>query len=187
MLESILESAGKQKGHKTPPEISRASDLISPRETRKEDEDSNADYINRILVDAVLKSCGDTPTVLFFDDLQWADDASLELMPRLAMDVSSRKVSILATCRDDELPRNQRLTPLCVRASPIVTIRRLPGRSIERGRIDSGNLRPGTGKRTRCRHFTMPGSQWRWSQGPRVRRGTRSGISPGAPPRDGNR
>jgi predicted ATPase len=43
--------------------------------------------------------------VLFLDDLQWADDATLELLPALARTLPEQPLLILAAYRSDELPR----------------------------------------------------------------------------------
>jgi tetratricopeptide (TPR) repeat protein len=45
------------------------------------------------------------PTAMFLDDLQWADDATLELLPALARTLPEEPLLILAAYRSDELPR----------------------------------------------------------------------------------
>jgi DNA-binding NarL/FixJ family response regulator len=45
------------------------------------------------------------PTALFLDDLQWADDATLELLPALARTLPEQPLLVLAAYRSDELPR----------------------------------------------------------------------------------
>ncbi|MGH3338589.1 MAG: ATP-binding protein, partial [Propionibacteriaceae bacterium] len=45
------------------------------------------------------------PTALFLDDLQWADDATLELLPALARTLPEQPLLMLAAYRSDELPR----------------------------------------------------------------------------------
>jgi predicted ATPase len=45
------------------------------------------------------------PAALFLDDLQWADDATLELLPALARTLPEQPLLILAPYRNDELPR----------------------------------------------------------------------------------
>src|SRR5262249_13057220 len=45
------------------------------------------------------------PTVVFLDDLQWGDDATLELLPSLAASVEDRPLLFLAISRSDEAPR----------------------------------------------------------------------------------
>jgi DNA-binding CsgD family transcriptional regulator len=46
----------------------------------------------------------DGPTMLAFDDLQWADDLSLEILTELARATSDRPLLIVAAYRTDELP-----------------------------------------------------------------------------------
>jgi DNA-binding NarL/FixJ family response regulator len=45
------------------------------------------------------------PTVVFLDDLQWGDDATLELLPSLAASVEDRPLLFLAIYRSDEVAR----------------------------------------------------------------------------------
>ena len=45
------------------------------------------------------------PTAIFLDDLQWADNATLELLPALARALPEQPLLILAAYRSDELPR----------------------------------------------------------------------------------
>jgi predicted ATPase len=45
------------------------------------------------------------PAALFLDDLQWADDATLELLGALARSVDSQPLLIVGAFRSDELPR----------------------------------------------------------------------------------
>jgi tetratricopeptide (TPR) repeat protein len=49
------------------------------------------------------------PAVLFLDDLQWADNASLDLLPALADVLSGSTVAVVGCYRSDELPRDHRL------------------------------------------------------------------------------
>ncbi len=50
-----------------------------------------------------------SPSILFLDDLQWADHASLELLPLLAERLEDRRLVLLAAYRSDGLPRGHRL------------------------------------------------------------------------------
>src|SRR6266545_3608185 len=45
------------------------------------------------------------PAALFLDDLQWADDATLELLPALARWVDEQPMVVVGAFRTDELPR----------------------------------------------------------------------------------
>ena len=46
---------------------------------------------------------------MFLDDLQWADDATLDLLPALAGAISGGPVALIGCYRSDELPRDHRL------------------------------------------------------------------------------
>ena len=48
------------------------------------------------------------PTAIFLDDLQWADDATLELLPALARTLLEQPLLILAAYRSDELRERTR-------------------------------------------------------------------------------
>jgi serine/threonine protein kinase, bacterial len=50
------------------------------------------------------------PVAVLLDDLQWADDASLELVKYVARHTRANRVFILAAYRDDNLPRDHPLT-----------------------------------------------------------------------------
>ena len=52
---------------------------------------------------------GHKPAAVFLDDLQWADDATLELLPSLAASVESRPLLFLALYRRDEVTRTHSL------------------------------------------------------------------------------
>jgi predicted ATPase len=49
------------------------------------------------------------PTVVFFDDLHWADDTTLELLPPLAACLDDEPVVIVGAYRSDEIPRGHPL------------------------------------------------------------------------------
>ncbi len=65
------------------------------------------------LVDAIIcafESLGhDRPTAVVLDDLQWADAATLELLPRLAAELEQAAVLVVGIYRSDEIPRGHRL------------------------------------------------------------------------------
>ncbi|HEX3199016.1 MAG TPA: AAA family ATPase [Propionibacteriaceae bacterium] len=54
---------------------------------------------------ALATIAGRQPTALFLDDLQWADEATLELLPALARTLAEQPLLMLAAYRSDELPR----------------------------------------------------------------------------------
>lgn len=55
------------------------------------------------MVDLMVEAL-DEPTVLAFDDLQWADDLSLEILTELARATADRPLLIVGAYRTDELP-----------------------------------------------------------------------------------
>ncbi|HLE58282.1 MAG TPA: AAA family ATPase [Candidatus Limnocylindria bacterium] len=57
----------------------------------------------RNVVDRITESI-ETPTVLAFEDLQWADDLSLEIVTELARRTRERPVLLVGAYRTDELP-----------------------------------------------------------------------------------
>ena len=57
-----------------------------------------------------LEACrGPVPGVLFIDDLQWADEASLDLLNYMVRRLQGRPQFIVATWRADQLPEGHRL------------------------------------------------------------------------------
>lgn len=52
---------------------------------------------------------GGQPTVVFLDDIQWGDEATLELLPSLAASVEGRPLLFLAVYRSDEVTRTHPL------------------------------------------------------------------------------
>jgi DNA-binding CsgD family transcriptional regulator/tetratricopeptide (TPR) repeat protein len=54
---------------------------------------------------ALASIAADGPAAVFLDDLHWADDATLELLPALARSADERPLLLLGAYRSDELPR----------------------------------------------------------------------------------
>ena len=59
------------------------------------------------LLERMAREC---PTVLFFDDLHWADPASLELLHYLARGLADQPVLLVAACRAEEIDRARGLS-----------------------------------------------------------------------------
>ena len=64
------------------------------------------------LATAFVSACGDRPTGVLLDDLQWADEGSLEVIVGLAPLVESEPVFVIGTYRSDELSRTHPLRRL---------------------------------------------------------------------------
>ena len=58
---------------------------------------------------ALVRMAGPGRLAVFLDDLQWADDATLDLLPALAGAISGGPVALIGCYRSDELPRDHRL------------------------------------------------------------------------------
>ncbi len=78
------------------------------------DSPPNTDYAT--LVEAIrclmLAIARTTPAVIVLDDLQWADNATLELLPALATACAHERLLILGAYRNDEIPRGHPLRRL---------------------------------------------------------------------------
>jgi DNA-binding CsgD family transcriptional regulator/tetratricopeptide (TPR) repeat protein len=55
------------------------------------------------IVDRILRAAG-TPMLLAFEDLQWTDDLSLEILGELARSIRGGKILVVGAYRSDELP-----------------------------------------------------------------------------------
>lgn len=58
------------------------------------------------ILDAIVSAAGGRGTVLCLDDVQWADNATLELLPRLADRIVAEPLCVVAAYRSDELGRD---------------------------------------------------------------------------------
>lgn len=71
---------------------------------------------NPLLLEAFLEAVdtlsGGRPSLLLLDDLQWADHASLELLPLLAERLEDHALAVLATYCGDPVPEGHRLRRL---------------------------------------------------------------------------
>lgn len=73
------------------------------RATGKESQ-NRFNYVTRMFTKAI--STPEHPVVLFLDDLQWADAASLELIKTLSTDDSNSNMLFVGCYRDDEVPHS---------------------------------------------------------------------------------
>jgi len=79
---------------------------------------------------------GPPPGVLFLDDLQWADDASLDLLTYLVRRLEDRPIYVLVTWRAEEVPEGHRLRELLAEvrrsgAATALTLGRLDHAAVE--------------------------------------------------------
>ncbi len=81
---------------------------ISPAETQARFAQAGADFVR-------LHTRPETPLVLFLDDLQWADLATLELLQHLLSDADLEHLLFIGAYRDDEVDANHPLTHLLER------------------------------------------------------------------------
>ncbi len=66
--------------------------------------------VNRSLLAAAIRTAlGGGPAAVLLDDLQWADDDTLDLLPALADALRDGPVLLVGCYRSDELPRGHRL------------------------------------------------------------------------------
>ncbi len=68
--------------------------------------------VTRVLLATCSAEPGTPPGILFLDDLQWADDASLDLLAYLTRRQRSRSLLVLAAWRKEEVPDDHRLRDL---------------------------------------------------------------------------
>ncbi|MBT5705548.1 MAG: AAA family ATPase [Verrucomicrobia bacterium] len=86
--------------------VKRILKLLYSKTRTVADEEFDPKNLGRIIVDAVCEVTGDSPSILFLDDIQWADPSSLEVLPLLASETSTKPMVIVATCNEDELTRH---------------------------------------------------------------------------------
>jgi DNA-binding CsgD family transcriptional regulator len=73
---------------------------------------ASPDTLVEAIAGAMSARSQQAPTALFLDDLQWADTATLELLPRLDERIEGERVLILATYRSDEIQSSHALRRL---------------------------------------------------------------------------
>jgi class 3 adenylate cyclase/DNA-binding CsgD family transcriptional regulator len=91
-------------GHLTP-QLALLLPELGPAAAHELDHASLFEAI-RLALDSVAAS---QPTAILLDDLQWADDATLELLPGLANVLEERPLLLVGAYRSDEIPRGHEL------------------------------------------------------------------------------
>jgi DNA-binding CsgD family transcriptional regulator len=81
-----------------------------------------------VLLTLADELCAAAPTVLVVDDLQWADEASLDVWQQLAAAVSQLRLLLIGTCRPTSLrPEVQQVRAVVIRrAGQLITLGPLP-------------------------------------------------------------
>jgi len=100
-LASIREMAAGMRGNEEFGSLSE--DLLAIDGRHDGDALGSRRLIVRTAADRILEAI-DRPTMLFFDDLQWTDELSLEVIGELARHVADRPLLLLADYRADEFP-----------------------------------------------------------------------------------
>lgn len=84
----------------------------------------------------LLAVCGGTtPGILFFDDLHWADAASLDLLAYLVRRLRGRPLYVLATWRSEQVSTTHRLRALLAEARRASTATLLPLQRLSRSAV----------------------------------------------------
>jgi DNA-binding CsgD family transcriptional regulator/tetratricopeptide (TPR) repeat protein len=80
---------------------------------------------HEIVAALTLELSGGRPTILVFDDLHWADEATLDVFRLLARRIRTVPALVLAAYRNDELDRNHPLTIVLGEVATASTVDRL--------------------------------------------------------------
>ncbi len=67
--------------------------------------------IEKLVEELVFTRSQQTPLVLLFEDIQWADSATLSLLKASVMATEASRILVLLSSRDDQIPSRHRLSP----------------------------------------------------------------------------
>ena len=105
------QGAERSDGRPTPAAVRRCRDAVTPRsdqsdhegelEAAENDPRLMADRLRLTLVDWLSALADARPLVILADDLQWADDASLDLLEELAVQLSDAPMFVLLSARPE--------------------------------------------------------------------------------------
>ena len=79
-----------------------------------------------LIDDLIAELARSQPLLLVLEDLQWADDMTLRLVPFVARRLADRPVLLLGTARDEELPETPAVAQLCSELDPLTHVETLP-------------------------------------------------------------
>lgn len=71
--------------------------------------DTQSQALVEAIIELLVHVTKDDPAIIFLDDLQWADNATFELLPTLCDRLQNENLLILGTYRSDEIPRGHRI------------------------------------------------------------------------------
>jgi DNA-binding CsgD family transcriptional regulator/DNA-binding FrmR family transcriptional regulator len=71
--------------------------------------DMDFNDIRSSIIKLLEKYSSERPFILFLDDIQWADNASLDLLQKLAEDLGSHSIALIAVYRSDEIDSDHKI------------------------------------------------------------------------------
>lgn len=97
--------------------------------------DRDPSRLLELMLGVVGRLAAGAPLMLAFEDVQWADRATLDLLALLVARSSGRRMLLVITVRSDELPRAHPFRPMAARWEQQRAVRRL-----ELGRLEPHNV-----------------------------------------------
>lgn len=95
-------------------------------------EDGGPEILLEAVMEAWISMARGHPAALLLDDLHWADNATLELLPPLAERIGTEPLAVIATYRSDELAREHPIRRMRNDLRRIRRLREIAVRSMER-------------------------------------------------------
>ena len=120
------------------------STVIEQLSSEQRDLDTSLFAVFQDILEPLRSASSIKPILLVFDDLQWSDAASIELLEIAALEIETAPLVVIATMRSNEVEQNQRLVDALTALSrePIYTDIRLGGLSEDEvGRVAGAGLR----------------------------------------------
>lgn len=117
------------------PEIARLLPELGPA-AQASDSDATASRLQEMILGLIGRLAEEGPVLLVFEDIQWADRSTLELIALLVRGLGSRPLLLVCTARMDELQRGHPLRELAARWEQQRIVQRL-----ELARLDADEVR----------------------------------------------
>jgi predicted ATPase/DNA-binding SARP family transcriptional activator len=116
------------------PELATGASAYPP--TPLDSPSARTRFFEAVLQGLLALSAGATPGILFLDDAQWADDASLDLLAYIVRRTTDRPLLTLVTWRGEQVPVEHRLRTLLVEAesarrATLVSLKRLGREAVQ--------------------------------------------------------